>query len=137
MSGTGNESPHGLIGQVAHWIASRARASAELARLSRGDIDGIARDLGVSAADLRDIMPHGADNTGLMEAMMRARGLDAEHVAQLPPTVLRDLELTCTRCGAAKRCGRELAAGSANEHCHEFCGNADTFDALLEARRKA
>ena len=112
-------------------------SSAELARLSSGDIDGVAHDLGVSQADLRDVLPRGTDNTKLMEAMLRAHGLDTDQVAHLSPTVVRDLELTCTRCGAAKRCGRELAAGTANDHCHEFCGNADTFDALLDHRREA
>ena len=132
MPDAGAEIRQGLIGQVAQWIATRARASAEMARLAGGDIGGMARDLGVSEADLRDVLPRGADNTKLMEAMMRARGLDPEQTAHLSAAVMRDLELTCTRCGAVTRCRRELAAGTADAHCHEFCGNADTLDALLE-----
>ncbi len=137
MPDAGTEAPPGLISQVAQWITTRARASAEMARLARGDIGGMARDLGVSEADLRGVLPLGADNTKLMAAMMRARGLDAEQAAQLSAAVMRDLELTCTRCGAVARCRRELAAGTAEAHCHEFCGNADTFDALLEDLGKA
>lgn len=136
MSDTGAQIGQGLIGKVAHWIATRARASAELARLSHGDIDGMARDLGVSQSDLRDVLPRGTDNTKLMEAMMRARGLDVDRVAHLAGAAMRDLELTCTRCGAATRCRRELAAGTADADCHEFCGNADTFDALRDDCRK-
>lgn len=136
MPDTGAEAHHGLIGQVAHWIAERARANADMARLFRGDITGMANDLGVTEADLREVLPRGADNTRLMDAMMRARGLDPAEVAQQSAAVMRDLELTCTRCGAVTRCRRELAADTAAEHCHAFCGNADTLDALLEERAK-
>jgi len=129
---TGTDVRQGLIGQVAHWIAERARANAEMARLSRGDISGMAHDLGVTEADLRDVLPRGADNSRLMDAMMRARGLDPAQVAHLSGAVMRDLELTCTRCGVVTRCRRELAAGTAAVHCGEFCGNVDVLDALLE-----
>ncbi len=136
MSDTEADARQGLIGQVAHWITTRARANAEMARLSRGDFAGMANDLGVTEADLREVLPRGADNTRLMDAMMRARGLDPAQAAHLSAAVMRDLELTCTRCGAVTRCRRELAAGTAAAQCHEFCGNADTFDALLEDRAK-
>ena len=129
---TGVDAQQGLIGKVANWITERARASAELALLSRGDISRMAHDIGVTEADLRDVLPRGADNTVLMEAMMRARGLDPAEVAHLSGTVMRDLELTCTHCGAVRRCRREIAAGTAAEHCDEFCGNAYTLDVLLE-----
>jgi hypothetical protein len=127
---------HGLIGQVAHWIAERARASAEMALLSRGDISGMAHDIGVTEADLLDVLPRGVDNTALMEAMIRAHGLDPTDAAHLSAAVMRDLEITCTRCGAVTRCRRELAADTAAARCHQFCGNADTFDALLEDQAK-
>lgn len=134
---TGVDAQQGLIGKVANWITERARASAELALLSRGDISRMAHDIGVTEADLRDVLPRGADNTVLMEAMIRAHGLDPADAAHLSAATMRDLEITCTRCGAVTRCRRELAAGTAAARCHEFCGNADTFDALLEEQGKA
>ena len=136
VSDTGADARHGLIGQVADWITRRARATAEMALLSRGDISGMAHDLGVTESDLREVLPWGADNTRLMEAMMRARGLDPAQIAHLSAAVMRDLELTCTRCGEVTRCRRELAAGTAAAHCEEFCGNADTLEALLADHAK-
>ena len=137
MPDTGADARHGLLSQVAHWIVERMRASVEIVRLSRGDLDGMAHDLGVTEADLREVLPRGTDNTVLMEAMMRARGLDPAEVAHLSGTVMRDLELTCTHCGAVRRCRREIAAGTAAEYCDEFCGNAYTLDVLLADRAKA
>jgi hypothetical protein len=134
---TGADARHGLLSRAAHWIVERMRASAEMARLSRGDLDGMAHDLGVTEADLREVLPRGTDNTVLMEAMMCARGLDPAEVAHLSATVIRDLELTCSHCGEVRRCRREIAAGTAAEYCDEFCGNAYTLDVLLTDRAKA
>lgn len=120
----------GLIAQFVHWISGRMRMADEVAYLSCGDIAELAHDIGVTEADLREVLPRAADNSPLMDAMIRAHGLDPEKVAALSATLMRDLELTCTRCGKVGRCRQELAAGTAAEHCGEFCGNADTFAAL-------
>jgi hypothetical protein len=130
MSEVATDVQTGLISRVIDWFTTRLNPDEELACLSNGDIAGMAHDLGLAETDLRTLLPRAADNTLLMEAMMHARGLDAADVARLAG-VMRDIELTCTRCGAVTRCRRELAAGSAELHCHEFCGNAETFDALL------
>lgn len=127
----------GLLGRMADWIVERMRAANERAALTRGDIHEMAHDLGLCEDDLRGVLSHAADNTRLMDAMMRARGLDPMLVTQMSAAVMRDLELTCTRCGSVGRCQRELAAGTAASHCGDFCANADTFEALLEEEARA
>jgi hypothetical protein len=134
MPDAATEARHGLLAQVLDWFAARVRAADELGTLARGDISGMASDLGVTEADLREVLPRAADNTRLMDAMMRARGLDPDKLAHLSAALMRDLELTCTRCESITRCRRELAAGTAAARCHEFCGNAETLDALTEDR---
>ena len=124
----------GLLARVFDWIKERTARQEELGRLSRGDLAAMASDLGLSEADLRDVLPRSADNTLLMDRMMQARGLDPEAVRHSFASLVRDLELTCTRCGAVGRCRRELESGTAATHCHEFCLNADTLDDLLEAQ---
>jgi hypothetical protein len=126
------DSQNGLLTRVVDWFAARMRASSERNALTRDDITEMAHDLGLCEADLRDVLPGARDNTRLMDAMMRARGLDPMLVSQMSAAVMRDLELTCTRCGAVGRCKHDLAAGIAAAHCNEFCANAETFDALLE-----
>lgn len=127
----------GLLARVADWVATRMRAASERTALTRDDIHEMAHDLGLCEDDLRGVLSHAPDNTRLMDAMMRARGLDPMLVSQMSAAVMRDLELTCTRCGAVGRCRRELAAGTAAAHCDEFCANADTFAALLEEEARA
>lgn len=119
------------LGRALDWIKARLAQDSELATLSRFDLDYMAADLGITEADLRDVLPRAADNSLLMDTMMRARGLDPAVVRASCAALMRDLELTCTRCGAATRCRNELAEGTAVAHCHEYCGNAETFAALL------
>jgi hypothetical protein len=87
-------------------------------------------DIGVSIADLRAIHPRVAGADELMDRMLRARGLDPEAVRRAFAAVMRDMDVTCARCRESGTCQRELAAGTAAEDCHEFCGNAGTIDAL-------
>lgn len=121
----------GLLTRALDWIKAYSARQQEVGRLSRDDIELMATDLGMSAADLCDVLPRGSDNTFLMDSMLLARGLDPEEVRRSLTPLLRDLELACTRCAATGRCRRELQAGTAAEHSHDFCPNADTIDDLL------
>lgn len=137
MLDTTKDTPHGLLGRMVDWIADRLRASRELAELSGADVHEMAADLGLSEDELRAVLPRAADNTRLMDGMMRARGLDPDWVRRLSAALMRDLELTCTRCPNPARCRAELRVGTAAANSREFCANAGTFDALLEERRVA
>lgn len=122
----------GLLARALDWIKAYNARQQELGLLSNDDVVLMASDLGLSRAELCDILPRGADNTRLMDRMLLARGLDPDKVRRSLTPLLRDMELACTRCTATGRCRRELQAGSAAEHCHDFCANADTIDDLLE-----
>ena len=128
---------HGLAGRLLDWLRARARRNQELANLSRTDLDCMAADLGVTQADLMDVLPRAADNTVQMDRMMQARGLDPDRVRRQLGALVRDMELACTRCHATGRCSRDLRAGIADQHCHAYCANADAIDALLAATEPA
>jgi len=120
----------GALGRALDWFQTRLQMRHELDGLTGSELESMARDLGVTQADLKDVLPRAADNSLLMDGMMRARGLDPDQVRRKVAALVRDMELTCTRCGAATRCRADLATGRAAEHCHEYCGNAETFDDL-------
>jgi hypothetical protein len=124
----------GLLARAFDWIRERARRSQELANLSRADLDYMASDLGISQADLMDVLPRAADNSFLMDRMMEARGLDPDQVRRSLGALVRDMELVCTRCHASGVCRRDLLNGVADAHCHEYCGNAETMDEILESQ---
>jgi hypothetical protein len=127
----------GLLGRMFDWIRERARRSQEIASLTQADLDFMASDLGITQADLLDVLPRAADDSRLMDRMMEARGLDPEHVRRNLGALVRDMELICTRCRATGVCRRDLLNGTADAHCHEYCENAETIDELVEAEGRA
>ncbi len=119
-----------MLHAVRDWIKRHRPLRDELAGFSRAEFSHLASDMGVTETDLQSLSANAPDNTVLMQGMMRARGLDPEKVRDHYITLARDIERVCTICRNAKRCRRELAAGTAGMHCHEFCPNVRTFDDL-------
>jgi hypothetical protein len=122
----------GLLSRVLDWVRARCGAGDELASMSREEIRDLASDLSLSEGDLVALSASLNDNTALMEGMMRARGFDPASVRQSFGTLMRDVERVCSRCRSTGRCRRELDAGTAAAHAHEYCPNAGTFDDLIE-----
>ena len=122
----------GLLGRVLDWVREHTRPGSDLSGFSRDELRHMATDLSLTESDLVALSDGRHDNTVLMEGMMRARGLDPDHVRQAFTSLLRDIERVCSRCRSVGRCRREMDAGTAGEHSHEFCPNADTFDDLIE-----
>ncbi len=125
----------GLLGRVLDWVRVRCGAGGELAAMSREEIRDLASDLALSEGDLVALSTSLSDNTALMEGMMRARGFDPAQLRRSFGTLMRDVERVCSRCRAAGRCQRELDAGTAAAHAHEYCPNASTFDDLIDYTR--
>jgi hypothetical protein len=122
----------GLLGRVLDWVRARAGVGNELAGMSREEIRDLASDLSLSEGDLLALSVTLNDNTALMEGMMRARGFDPAQVRLSFATLMRDVERVCSRCRSTGRCRRELDAGTAAAHAHEYCPNAGTFDDLID-----
>lgn len=126
----------GLFARMFSWLLAHHVREGEIATLSRGDITSLAADLGVSETDLMTALPAGTDKRDLMDQMIRAYGLDPTVIRSLTPALVRDLEMTCARCGEKGRCARDLKNGVAAARSHAYCGNADAFEALLDARQR-
>ena len=109
------------------WWKHRSRHN--LQQLPRSEVSRIAADLGVSEMELRRL-DRAPDRPLLLQRMLDALDLDKAAIRQNDPMLFRDLERSCAACDFKKRCGRELADGTAREHFEEFCSNAATLKAL-------
>lgn len=123
-----------LFARAFDWVKARVARDNELAAMSRADLGHLAADLGVSEADLIEVLPMVTDHSDLMDRMMRVRGLDPAEVRQSFATLVRSMEVACARCPDVAHCRRELAAGTAAAHYHEFCVNTEAMDDLVDAR---
>lgn len=122
----------GLLGRVLNCVRAHVAPGADLATLTREDLRHIAANLALAELAVLSLSVGARDNTALMERMMQVRGLDPEEMRQTFSMVLRDAERVCSGCRNTGRCRRELDAGTAAAHCHEYCPNAATFDDLVE-----
>lgn len=117
-----------LLRRWQNWRAARAGLD-ELASAGR-EAGNIARDVGVSTADLYAIAGASPDSADQLEQRMRALHLDP-----VGDAALRDLERTCTLCGAKRRCERDLAQAPDDPVWQSYCPNVQTLQALQDEKK--
>jgi|SRR3990172_9319914 len=119
-----------FLGRVRDWW----RSSSELGALDSGEVDRIARDLGMTADDLRDLAARGPDAAHLLYDRMRALGITAEDVERNAQGLMRDLERTCTCCEDKGICGRDLANSPDDPKWQNYCPNAFSLTSLAQLK---
>ncbi|MDH4414414.1 MAG: DUF6455 family protein [Rhizobium sp.] len=121
------------VQQIVSWFAQGFENAAEsdmLAALSETEVAALAEDCGLSAHQLMALVkagPHAADE---MPAMMRALNIDPAEVEYRLRRVFRDMQITCTQCRSKDTCRNHLQQGKAERTFVEYCGNAETLNAL-------
>lgn len=119
----------GEIRQIFSDITKRAALRAEIADLDRrGGLDTVLADIGVTRAELAQMIAGYPVAGRLLPAMARRLGLD---IATLDPRSRSALERGCASCRSRRRCRHWLddpAADSAGYR--NFCANMELFERL-------
>jgi len=118
-----------LVDVFGDWLKHR-RELREMREMDSANFSQIASELRMTSADLEALVrqgPHAADE---LPKMLVALGIDQDALARTEPLVLRDMERVCAMCSHKRQCDRDLAAGTADAHYEEYCGNAPTIDSL-------
>ena len=110
------------------WI--RTDALAEMSRSGDAEVERIARDIRVSASELRALASRGQGACDLLLYRMAALDLDQNEVCQIAPETFRDLQRVCAMCESHRRCARDLARDSDDPAWKDYCPNAATLIAL-------
>jgi len=135
-SAQANERP-GFARRLAHWWRSWSgsrRTMADLDGCGPAEIERIARDAGVSGADLSILAGKWPDAADLLYWRMSEIKLDRKEVAHADPQVMRDLQRVCTVCGSKRWCKHELAKNPSDPAWQKYCPNATTLLALAPER---
>ncbi len=122
-----------VIDSFTQWIRHR-REIAETCNCDVQELDRIARDFGVSADDLNEMVrrgPHAADE---LPQMIEALGLDPDAIARTHALVMYDMERVCAQCKHKQRCREDLEEGTTLQGYDEYCGNALTLESLRGKR---
>jgi uncharacterized protein YjiS (DUF1127 family) len=127
----------GFVRRLAHWWRNwkgRRRAMADLNCCGSAEVERIARDVGVSGADLAILAGKWPDAGDLLYWRMNEINLDRKEITQAEPEVMRDLQRVCTVCGSKRRCEHELAKNPSDPAWQKYCPNATTLSALAAER---
>ena len=129
----------GFVRRLGHWWRSwngRRKAMAELDRCGSAEMERIARDVGVSGADLSILAGKWPDAADLLYWRMNEIKLDRTEVTRADAQVMRDLQRVCTVCGSKRRCEHALANNPSDPTWQKYCSNATTL-LVLAAERAA
>jgi hypothetical protein len=109
---------------------TRRGSALELKCCAEGEVERMAKDIGVSASELRRLAALGPDSADLLLRRMTALDLDRNEVSRTEPRTFQDLQRVCTMCNSHRRCKRDLARDSADPAWQDYCPNAATLLAL-------
>jgi hypothetical protein len=107
---------------------------ADLDSCGSAEMERIARDVGVSGADLSILAGKWPDAADLLYSRMNEIKLDRMEITHADPQVMRDLQRVCTVCGSKRRCEHELANNPSDPAWQKYCPNTTTLLALAAER---
>ncbi len=90
----------------------------------------MAKEIGVTAAELRRLASLGPGAADLLLRRMAALDLDRNEVSRIEPQTFQDLQRVCTLCESHRRCARDLGHDAADPAWQDYCPNAATLIAL-------
>jgi uncharacterized protein YjiS (DUF1127 family) len=128
---------NGFARRLAHGWRSwngRRRTMADLGRCGPAEMERIARDVGVSGADLSILAGKWPDAADPLYWRMNEIKLDWKEITHADPQVMRDLQRVCTVCASKRRCEHELANNPSDPTWKKYCPNATTLAALVAER---
>lgn len=118
------------MGETIRQLQAKWAQAHELDGLNQEQLEALARDIGVPAAELPALVARGPDAAAELPRLMEALSLDVEKVRQIHAALMRDMSLTCSGCTAAVRCRDDLQHGRALAHYAEYCPNAEPLQEI-------
>src|SRR5262249_18429377 len=125
------------LNAIADWVTNYRNAIGlkdEFGMCGPDEVMRMAKDIGVTPSQLRELVRKGADSVKLLKGLLAALHVDPKIIADMDPLVMREMQWLCITCNNKKRCQHELAKGAAIEHFHEYCPNAISIDDFLNQK---
>lgn len=126
-----------IIEAVADWIKryrDAIKCENELAGVDPDQVAAMARDLGITAVQLRELARKGPEATEELRRLLVALGVDPKKLEDVDPREAREMLWLCLNCANKNKCKHELAAGTAAQTFRNFCPNALALDQLFDLK---
>lgn len=116
----------GFSGLWRRWRKQRATVE-EFERLPSAEFERIAKELGMTASELRRVLGLGDKAADLLLRRMQTLGLNPQ---QVDPAVMRDLQRSCACCSVKSLCAHELEDRPKGASWPKYCPNELTLRGL-------
>ncbi len=126
--------PSHVLGKVQDWwqhARDSWRRIHELDLLSDAEVERLAKEVGMTSAEFRQIAAQPNGSELLLDQRLASLHLDPEHIRWLSSALLRDLQRTCARCADKKRCAADFAESENPVGWESYCPNAGTLRTLM------
>jgi hypothetical protein len=122
------------LAQLALRLRDWWRRTQELASMDRTELNRIAAEFGMSAADVRLLVERGPDAASLFHRRLETLGLSRADVEHIAPGLTRDLERTCACCDSKKTCAADLDRDPADAGWQDYCPNAISLESVRRSK---
>ena len=118
------------IEAILQWCRDWTKGSSLLQGWGEAEVEHMAKDVGMSASQLRALARLGPEAAELLLGRMAALDLDPNEVFRTEPATVQDLQRVCTMCRSHRRCARDLARDPVIPAWKDYCPNAAMLMAL-------
>jgi hypothetical protein len=105
----------------------RRRDVAAYDQADRTEVAEVARELGLSPAELRALVDRGRHSADLLQQRLRLLGIAPNRIE---PGVMRDLQRCCSQCPDKVLCAHEIEDKPKGATWPRYCPNEHTIQAL-------
>lgn len=112
-----------------NWTNPRSNFS-DLSCCVTGEVERVAREAGVTVAELKTLARLGPDAADLLPRREAALGLNSVEVMRAAPRTVQDLQRVCSMCECQKQCARDLTLNPTDPAWEKYCPNVETLKAL-------
>jgi hypothetical protein len=110
----------------------RRRELVRLDDVGTTEVSEVARELGISAAELRTLAGRGKISADLLQRRLQALGIAP---SRIEPGVMRDLQRCCSQCHDQALCAHEIEDKPKGATWPRYCPNEQTIQALQSDAR--
>ena len=119
---------------VADWVTRyrhSLKSSRQLDAIGPDEVAAMARDIGITATQLRELSSKGDHATASLRNLLIALKVDPKEFGKTDPHIAREMQWLCVHCSNKAQCTFDLSIGIAATTFRNICPNAIAIDEIF------
>jgi len=128
-----------VFAAVADWITRyrhSVKSSHQLDEIGPDQVAAMARDIGITASQLRELSSKGDHAAASLRNLLIALEVNPKEFDKTDPRIARDMQWLCVNCSHKGQCSFDLSIGIAATTFRNFCPNAAALDEIFDLKIK-